>query len=193
MWQVILYVRHKWRHNDMNTNIPYNDATTEFNQRIWRYERDVTPCNRYITRDIWEQADKQELIELASKHLWVNQLGPAHVRARPVIEAAKIEILTTGVWFSGIATCNLLKYQRHWIEEDNNWIPWTFFTDLKELRSGLEQQTNYDEALEYLVSIGCRKVWWNNIDYRSALVSYKDAYQIRISEHNGELSISCPA
>jgi hypothetical protein len=141
---------------------------------------------------MWEQADITELITLASHNLWVNQLGPAHVKKRPEITNAKLEILTTGVEFSGIATCNLLKYQRHWIEEELDWIPWAFLSDLKELRITLGQLSTYDEALAYLLSVGCRKVWWNYIDYRSVLVSYKDAYQIRISEHNGELNISCP-
>jgi hypothetical protein len=176
----------------MYTSICFNDETNGFHGRLWRYERDKTPCNRYVTKDMWEQVDKTELITLASKSLWVNQLGPVHVRAHPDITDGKIEILTTGVWFSGVATCSLLKLRRHWVEEELGWIPWFFLSDLKELRVTLEQQTSYDEALEYLLSVGCRKVWWNYIDYRSVLVSYKDAYQIRVAERNGELNISCP-
>jgi hypothetical protein len=150
-----------------------NDNIAEFNQRIWRYERDRTPCGRYITKQMWEQADITDLITLASHNLWVNQLGPAHVRKRPEIANAKIEILTTGVEFSGVATCNLLKYQRHWIEEELDWVPWVFFYDLKELRTTLEQLSNYDEALTYLLSIGCRRVWWRK-DSRSVLEQLKN-------------------
>ncbi|MDR0937226.1 MAG: hypothetical protein LBM98_11150 [Oscillospiraceae bacterium] len=167
----------------MYTSIAYNDETAEFNGLIWRYETDKTPCNRCITKEMWEQADIQELIKLASDNLLANHMAAIHVHKHPDIVDGKIDIQPDGVLFSGVATSNLLKLHRHWLVEGLDWIPWFFLSDLKELRTRLEQQKSYDEALLYLSELGCRKVWWRK-DSRSVLVSYKDVYPIRVYEQN---------
>jgi hypothetical protein len=176
----------------MYTGINFDSETYEFSSCIWHYEIDRTPCNNSVTKELWEQANIAELTEIASSHLFAHAFtAGTGVKAHAEVINPIIEIRQDGVYFSGKAESNLLHFSRRSLIEDLDWVPWKFLPDLIELRKTLSQEQNYNKAIEYLLSIGCRKVQWSDIR-KVTLLSFKDTYSIRITENDGLANVSYP-